>query len=269
MNILFLGDIFGNAGRAALTKNLPQLIQKHDISCVIANGENSHSSGRGITLEGANEIFAAGVGVITLGDHSFDQKGADELLALKDKIVRPANYPTGTAGRGFTTFNAANGKRIGVLNLQARVFMPQQIDCPFQHAKRFISEHEMLKDYDSLIVDFHGEATAEKVCLASVFDGNATLVVGTHTHIPTADTRILPAGTAYQTDAGMCGIYNSSIGLSFESVVPSYFTRGRRPFTPAEGEATLSGVLVTVNDKGLAQSVKPIRAGGSLTTTEA
>ncbi|HEX2858658.1 MAG TPA: TIGR00282 family metallophosphoesterase [Alphaproteobacteria bacterium] len=266
MNILFLGDIFGSPGREALAKHLPHIIEKHGISCVIANGENS-ANGRGITLETANDIFKAGAHVITLGDHTFDQKGAEELLVLKDKIIRPANYQQGTAGRGFVIHTTPAGQRIGVLNLQGRVFMSQQIDCPFQYAKRFVEEHELTKDYDALVVDFHAEATAEKVCLAHVFDGHATLVVGTHTHIPTADTRVLPGGTAYQTDAGMCGIYNSSIGLSFESVLPNYYTRGRRAFQPATGEASLSGVLVSANAKGLAQSVKPIRAGGDLTPT--
>ncbi len=264
MNILFLGDIFGNPGRAALTKHLPQLIQKYEVNCVVVNGENSMNNGRGITIDTANDIFKAGTDVITLGDHTFDQKGIEELLANKEKIIRPANYPAGTAGRGFTVHTTAQGKRVGVLNIQGRIFMGPQADSPYQFVKKFLEEHELGKDYDALVVDIHAEATAEKICLGHLFDGHATLVVGTHTHIPTADTRIQPKGTAFQADAGMCGVYESSIGMSFESVIPGNFTIGRHPFKPAEGEATVCGVLVTANAKGLAQSVKPIRVGGTL-----
>jgi metallophosphoesterase (TIGR00282 family) len=269
MNILFLGDVFGTPGRAALAKYLPQLVEKHNVDCVIVNGENSHATGRGITLETANDIFKAGADVITLGDHTFDQKGIEELLANKEKIVRPANYPVGTAGRGFTIHTARNGKRVGVLNLQGRVFMKILADSPYEYLKNFMATHGLGKDYDYLVVDIHAEATAEKVVLGHVLDGHATLVVGTHTHIPTADTRIQPKGTAYQSDAGMCGVYESSIGVSFESIIPANLTVGRHPFKPAEGEATVCGVLVQANAQGLAQSVKPIRIGGSLTTTEA
>jgi metallophosphoesterase (TIGR00282 family) len=264
MNLLFLGDIAAAPGRAAVAKYVPQLRAKYSLDGVVANGENS-AHGRGITAETAREIFAAGVDAITLGDHTFDQKGTEELLANTPTLIRPANYPPGSAGRGFTSFTTAAGKRVGVLNLQGRVFIAQQIDCPFQYSRNFIETHKLGKDYDALVVDIHTEATAEAVSLGHFWDGHASLVVGTHTHIPTADAHVLPKGTAYQTDAGMCGDYNSSLGMSFESVLPNFLSRGRHGFQPATGEGTLCGTLVSTDDAtGLATAVKPIRLGPNL-----
>ncbi|NBX86748.1 MAG: TIGR00282 family metallophosphoesterase [Proteobacteria bacterium] len=267
MKILFLGDVAAAPGRKALSQFLPALRQKHALDVVIANGENA-ANGRGITLETANEIFAAGVDVITLGDHTFDQKGTEELLANSPKIIRPANYPSGTVGRGATTHTLSNGKKITVINLQGRVFINQQTDCPFQLSKRLMEEHILGQTCDALVIDIHAEATSEKTCLAHLWDGKATLVIGTHTHIPTADARIQPAGTAYQTDAGMCGDYQSSLGMSFASVLPNFFTRGRHAFQPATGEATLSGVIVEAGQGGLAEKIQPLRHGGVLQPTE-
>lgn len=263
MKILFLGDVVAAPGRAALKKHLPDLRKQHGLTCVVVNGENA-ANGRGINAETAAEIFAAGADVITLGDHTFDQKGIEELLASNPRIIRPANYPAGTVGRGHTVFTTQSGQKIAVINLQGRVFINQQVDCPFQTAKRLMEEYRLGENANAIIVDMHAEATSEKCMMGYVWDGKATLVVGTHTHIPTADTRVQPGGTAYQSDAGMCGDYHSSLGMSYQSVLPGYLTRGRHPFQPATGEATLSGVLVEVNEQGLATSAQPLKIGGVL-----
>lgn len=264
MNLLFLGDIAAAPGRNALLKHLPILRDKYALDCVIANGENSHSTSRGITEETAAEIFRAGVDVITLGDHTFDQKGVEVLLAQNSRVIRPANYPQGTVGRGHTIFTTREGKRVGVINLQGRVFINQQTDCPFQKAKALMEEYRLGDNVDVVVVDIHAEATSEKCLMGYIWDGKASLVVGTHTHIPTNDARIQPKGTAYQSDAGMCGDYASSLGMSFESVLPHMLQRGRFKFEPASGEATLSGVVVTVGPNGLATSVKSLKVGGVL-----
>lgn len=264
MKVLFLGDVVAGPGRAALKKHLPELKASLGLSCVVVNGENSAPNARGITAETAAEIFAAGADVITLGDHTFDQKGVEETLAANPKIIRPANYPAGTIGRGSTTFVTREGKKVTVINLQGRVFINQQTDCPFQLSKKLMEEHKLGETTDAIIIDMHAEATSEKCMMGHIWDGKASLVVGTHTHIPTADTRIQPGGTAYQTDAGMCGDYQSSLGMSYQSVMPGYFTRGRHAFQPATGEATLSGVLVELNENGLATKVSPFKVGGIL-----
>lgn len=263
MNILFLGDIVAAPGRAALAKHLPALREKYGLECVVANGENAHH-GKGISAETAADIFAAGVDVMTLGDHTFDQKGVEALLAGNPKIIRPANFQSGTVGRGHTIFTTASGKKIGVVNIQGRVFMRHNIDCPFVKMKELLAELVIGETVDALVVDIHAEATSEKCVMGHFLDGKATLVVGTHTHIPTDDARVLPGGTAYMTDAGMCGDYNSSLGMSYESVMPNFFTVGRHKFEPATGEATLRGVVVTVGAKGLATKVEVVSVGGVL-----
>ena len=259
-NILFLGDIVGTPGRTALKKHLSGLRAQHGVSCVVANAENA-AAGRGITAEVAAEIFAAGVDVITLGDHTFDQKGVEELLAGHPRIVRPANFPSGTVGRGSCTFTTPEGKVVVVINITGRVFMKGSLDCPFQTAKALLEQYKLGENADAILIDIHAEATSEKVCLGHFADGKATLVVGTHTHIPTSDARLQPGGTAYLTDAGMCGDYNSSLGMSFASVLPNFLSAGRHKFTPAEGEATLSGVVVSVAENGLAGTVKAVKVG--------
>lgn len=263
MNILFLGDIAATPGRKALAKHLPSLKQQYAVGCTIVNGENA-ANGRGITADTAAEIFAAGADVITLGDHTFDQKGVEDLLATNPRIIRPANYPQGTAGRGHTVFTTADGKRVGVVNLQGRVFMRHQIDCPLAKIKELLADYRLGDNVDALVIDIHAEATSEKCVMGYVCDGKASLVVGTHTHIPTADARIQPKGTAYLTDAGMCGDYHSSLGMSYDSVLPNFQTVGRHKFEPASGEGTLCGVLVSVGKNGLATAVQQIKVGGVL-----
>ncbi|MCP5404847.1 MAG: YmdB family metallophosphoesterase [Pseudomonadaceae bacterium] len=264
MNILFLGDVAAVPGRNALTKHLPALKERFAVDCTIVNGENA-ANGRGITAETAKEIFSVGADVITLGDHTFDQRGVEELLAGNPRIIRPANYPQGSAGRGHTVFTTAAGKRVGVINLQGRVFMRHQVDCPFVKVREMLAQDYRLGDtVDALVIDMHAEATAEKCMMGYACDGKASLVVGTHTHIPTHDARIQPKGTAYLTDAGMCGDYDSSLGMSYESVMPGLLTVGRNKFQPAAGEGTLCGVVVSVGDNGLATSITQVKVGGVL-----
>jgi 2',3'-cyclic-nucleotide 2'-phosphodiesterase len=265
MNILFFGDVVGAPGRAALAKHLPNLRAKYSADCVIVNGENS-AAGKGITAETAQDILNAGADVITLGDHTFDQKGVEELLASHPRVIRPANYPSGTVGRGHTTFTTAQGQRVGIVNLMGRVFMRGSLDCPFQISKALMETYRLAETCDALIVDIHAEATSEKACIGHWWDGKASLVVGTHTHIPTRDTRLQPGGTAFQTDAGMCGDYHSSLGMSFASVLPNFLAAGRLKFTPAEGEATVCGVFVQTAGNGLATRVEAVMVGPRTTT---
>ncbi|PZP38764.1 MAG: metallophosphoesterase [Pseudomonas fluorescens] len=266
MKILFLGDIVSVPGRKALKTHLQSLREKHGLTAVIANGENAAQNGKGLTAADAQEIFSAGVDVITLGDHTFDQRGFDEFLAGNPKIIRPFNYPPGTVGRGHVMVTIG-GKRIAVVNIQGRVFMRQLIDCPFRASTELQERYKLGVDCDALIVDVHAEATSEKCNLGAFWDGKASLVVGTHTHIPTSDTRVQPKGTAYQTDAGMCGDYNSSLGVSYESALPSFTTAMRYKFDQVTGEGTLSGVIVTVGENGLATAAEPLRVGGCLQPT--
>ncbi len=266
MKILFLGDIVGTPGRTALKTHLQALREKHGLTAVIANGENAANNNKGIAPNDVKEILAAGVDLITLGDHTFDQKGFEDTLATNPRIIRPYNYPQGTIGRGHTVLEIA-GKRIAVINLQGRVFMRQLIDCPFRASTELQKEYRLGDNVDAIIVDIHAEATSEKCNMAYVWDGKASLVVGTHTHIPTSDTRIQPLGTAYQTDAGMCGDYNSSLGVTTPSSLPSFTSAHRYKFEAATGEATLSGVIVTVGEGGLATKAEPLRVGGCLPPT--
>lgn len=264
MNILFLGDVVAAPGRAALAKYLPQLRAQHALDCVVVNGENA-ANGHGITADIAQEIFSAGADIITLGDHTFDQRGVEDLLASHPRVVRPANFGQGTMGRGHTVFTTNEGQRVAVINLQGRVFMRgNALDCPFLTSKALMEQYSLGENCDAILIDMHAEATSEKAAMAHYWDGKASLVVGTHTHIPTADTRIQPKGTAFQSDAGMCGDYNSSLGMSFASVMPGYFSIGRHKFSPADGAATLCGVLVQTGGNGLATRVERIVAGAPI-----
>lgn len=267
MKILFLGDIVSTPGRTALKTHLFTLREKYGLTAVIANGENAANNGKGLTASDAQEIFNSGVDVITLGDHTFDQKGFEDFLATNPRIIRPANYPQGTVGRGHVMVTLG-GKRIAVINLQGRVFMRQLIDDPFRASTELQKDYRLGDNVDAIIVDVHAEATSEKCNLAYVWDGKASLVVGTHTHIPTSDTRIQPGGTAFQCDAGMCGDYNSSLGVTVPSSLPSFTSANRYKFEQATGEATLSGVIVTVGENGLATAVQPLRHGGALQPAE-
>ena len=265
MKILFLGDIVGDAGFKSVKKNLPNIVSKKGIDFVCVNGENAASEGVGLTENIANELFNVGVDVITTGNHVWDQKEIYEYIKTEKKLLRPINMSGNLPGKGFSIFNSKKNLKVGVLNLMGNVFM-KKCDDVFKIATEFIAQKKISKDYDFLIVDFHGEITSEKNAAGHFFDGLATCVVGTHTHIPTADTRILDKGTAYQTDIGMCGDYNSVIGMNKENSIKRFFKeKDATNHFPSEGEATLSGIIVETNSEtGLAKKVTRLIDGGSL-----
>ena len=266
MNILILGDIMGKSGREVLKKNLKNLIEKNKIEFVVANGENAADDGRGLTKEIVNELFSLGIDVITSGNHVWDKKEIIELVEKNNKVLRPANFVEGSPGKGFGIYLSKMQKyKIGVINLIGNVFMKKSDDV-FKVASDLKNKLKLKKDVDFLIIDFHGEITSEKMAIGHFFDGASTVVVGTHTHIPTADTRILKKGTAYQTDIGMCGDYDSVIGMNKENSIKKFLKdKNAINHFPANGEASLSGILIEANlNNGLAQKVKRIIIGGSL-----
>ena len=266
MNILILGDIMGKSGREVLKKNLNNLIEQNKVDFVVANGENAADDGRGITQNIANELLSTGIDVITTGNHVWDKKEIIELTEKNNNVLRPANFVEGSPGKGFGIYFSKNHKyKIGVINLIGNVFMRKSDDA-FKVAYDLKNKIKLKKDVDFLIIDFHGEITSEKMAIGHFFDGASTAVVGTHTHIPTADTRILKNGTAYQTDIGMCGDYDSVIGMNKENSIKR-FLKDKNAINnfPANGEASLSGILVEANlNNGLAQKVRRIIKGGSL-----
>ena len=264
MRLLFLGDIVGRAGRQAVSERLPGLRERWQLDCVVINGENS-AGGFGITEAICDEILAAGADVVTLGNHSWDQREAMVFIERQPRLIRPANYPPGTPGRGAAVVEARNGARVLVVNVMGRLFM-DPLDDPFAAVERELSACPLRDMADAVIVDVHAEATSEKLAMAYYLDGRASLVVGTHTHVPTSDTRLLPAGTAYQSDAGMCGDYDSILGMQKEEAIRRFLqkTPGAR-LEPALGEGALSGVAVETDDRtGLATAVWPVRLGPNL-----
>ncbi|MDA7715375.1 TIGR00282 family metallophosphoesterase [Pelagibacteraceae bacterium] len=266
MKILILGDVMGASGRKVLNKKLPELIKNKDIDFVIVNGENAADDGRGITANIAEEFFRIGVDVITSGNHIWDKQETTNFIDKEKRLLRPANLAEGSPGKGYEIYFTKDRKyKIGVINLMGNAFM-RKTDDVFQKAKKISKKMILKKDVDFLVVDFHGEITSEKMATGHFFDGLATCVVGTHTHIPTADTRILDKGTAYQTDIGMCGDYNSVIGMNKENSIKRFLKdKDATKHFPAEGEGTLSGVIVETNtETGLAKNVIRIIDGGSL-----
>jgi len=267
MNLLILGDIMGASGRRVLSSKLPDLIKDYKIDFVVVNGENASDDGRGITKEITENLFKIGVDVITSGNHIWDKKETADFIEKENRLLRPANLAQGSPGRGYKIYFSKDKKfKIGVINLMGNVFMRKTEDV-FKSAKEICNKMKLKKDVDFLVVDFHGEITSEKTAAGHFFDGRATCVVGTHTHVPTADTRILDGGTAYQTDIGMCGDYNSVIGMNKENSIKKFFKeKDAINHFPAEGEGTLSGVLVETNfENGLAKKITRIIYGGSLT----
>ncbi|WP_439495896.1 TIGR00282 family metallophosphoesterase [Bosea sp. (in: a-proteobacteria)] len=264
MRFLFLGDVVGRPGRVAVQEKLPGLRERWKLDCVVINGENS-AGGFGITETICDELIAAGADVVTLGNHSWDQREALVFIERQPRMIRPANYPTGTPGRGAAVIEARNGARVLVVNVMGRLFM-DPLDDPFGAVERELSACPLGEVADAVIVDVHAEATSEKQAMAYFLDGRASLVVGTHTHAPTSDTRILPGGTAYQSDAGMCGDYDSILGMHREEPVRRFLqkTPGAR-LEPATGPGTLSGVAVEIDDAtGLASAVWAVRVGPHL-----
>tara|TARA_B100000214_G_C23960990_1_gene625253 strand:- start:759 stop:1562 length:804 start_codon:yes stop_codon:yes gene_type:complete len=267
MRILFLGDIVGPPGLSAIRKNLKDQINANNIDFVIVNGENAADSGVGITEKISNDFFECGVDVITTGNHVWDQKETAEHISKESRLLRPFNLTYPSPGKGFEVFKSKNGFRVAVLNLMGNVFM-KKCDNVFEISKNFITKNKLKKDFDFLVVDFHGEITSEKMAIGHLFDGKASLVVGTHTHVPTNDARILSFGTAYQTDAGMCGDYNSVIGMNKENSLNKFLKKDHKKHFPSEGNASLSGVIVNCDpNTGLAKDIKSFIFGGDLKNT--
>ena len=266
MNLLILGDVMGASGRKALSNKLPDLIKKYKINFVIVNGENSSDDGKGITQDIAEEFFKSGVDVITSGNHIWDKKDTTNFIEKEKRLLRPANLAEGSPGRGFEIYRSKDKKyKIGVINLMGNVFMRKTEDV-FKKAKEISDKIKLKKDVDYLVVDFHGEITSEKNAAGHFFDGLATCVVGTHTHRPTAGNRILDKETAYQKNIGMCGDYNSVIGMNKENSIKRFLKeKDATSHFPSEGEATLSGIIVETNSEtGLAKKVTRLIHGGSL-----
>ncbi|HVJ53873.1 MAG TPA: TIGR00282 family metallophosphoesterase [Aliidongia sp.] len=264
MRLLFLGDLVGRSGRDAALAEVPRLRAALGVDFCVVNGENA-AGGFGITDKICKSLYEVGVDAITTGNHVWDQRELMSTIDADPRLVRPANFPPGTPGKGTRVFQLAGGRRIVVVNVMLRLFM-DALDDPFQVMDRELAGRSLGNSAAAILVDVHGEATSEKMAMGHFLDGRASLVVGTHSHVPTADAQILPKGTAYLSDAGMCGDYDSVIGMQKEAALHR-FTRklpGER-LTPAEGPATVCGVFVETDDAtGLAKSVSPIRVGGRL-----
>ena len=267
MRILFLGDVVGISGCSKIMNNLKSEIEKKNIDFVVINGENSAEQGVGLTSKICNDFFNCGVDVITSGNHVWDQKDIMTYIDKEKRLLRPYNLFEPSPGKGFQIYEIKNNIKIGILNLMGNVFMKKCEDV-FETSKKFLKNYSLKKDYDLLIVDFHGEITSEKNAIGHFFDGKATLVIGTHTHIPTNDARILKNGTAYQTDAGMCGDYDSVIGMNKENSINRFLKENSIKHFPAIGEATLSGVIVDCDiNSGLANYIESYIFGGQLKNT--
>jgi len=264
MRILFLGDVVGSSGCSKLVEDLPSQKKQREIDFVIVNGENADESGVGLTQKICEKFFLSGVDVITSGNHIWDQKDIMKFIENEKRILRPKNFFEPSPGKGFEIFTTVNNFKIGVLNLIGNVFMKKSNDV-FEVANQFINKFKLKEDFDFLVVDFHGEITSEKNAIGHYFDGRASLVVGTHTHIPTNDARILQNGTAYQTDAGMCGDYDSVIGMNKNNSLNRFMKKDSLKHFPANGASTLCGVIVECNiETGLANKVESYIFGEQL-----
>ncbi len=267
MNILFCGDVVGRSGRDILIQQLPKLKVQLHLDFIIVNGENA-AHGFGINKSICQDFFTAGVNVITTGNHIWDQRDVMSYIGTEARLLRPANYPIGAPGKGYGVYQDCRGRKVLVINAMGRLFM-ESLDDPFASIDAILKSHSLGGTVQAAIVDFHAEATSEKMAMGHFCDGRASFVVGTHSHIPTADAQILPKGTAYQTDAGMCGDYNSVIGMDKE--VPLHKFIRKTPsdrLTPALGEGTLCGVFVQTDDaSGRAVHIEPVRLGARLINT--
>lgn len=269
MRLLFIGDVVGRAGRRVVQEQLPALRDRLKAEFVVLNGENA-AGGFGITESIAAEFLDNGADVITTGNHVWDQKEALVFIEREPRMLRPMNYPEGTPGKGAGLFKAANGAEVLVMNPMGRVFM-SDLDCPFRAVEKELAACGLKEGADAILIDFHAEATSEKQAMGHFVDGRATLVVGTHTHAPTADDQVLPGGTAYMSDAGMCGDYDSVLGMEKEEPLNRFLTRipEKRFEAKTDGEATLCGLAVDIDDRsGLANHVSPVRVGGRLRPIE-
>lgn len=268
MKFLFCGDIVGRSGREAVTKNVPRLRQEFGLDFVVVNGENA-AAGYGITAKICAELHAAGVDCITTGNHAWDQREIISYIAQDKRLLRPINFPPGTPGWGANLFETPRGQKIVVINVMCRLFM-DALDDPFRAVDAELAKYVLGRSATCVLVDVHGEATSEKQSIGHHCDGRVSAVLGTHSHVPTADGWVLPGGTAYQTDVGMCGDYDSVIGMKKETAIQRFIKKvpGDR-LAPAEGEGTMCGAIVDIDDKtGLARSIRPLRVGGRLQSTQ-
>jgi len=264
VRILFLGDIIGRDGRDAVIGAVKDLRAKYKLDAVIVNCENA-AHGFGVTAQICDDLYKAGVDCLTTGNHVWDQREIIAYIERDARLLRPGNYPEGTPGRGHYIIQTARGEKILVANLMARLFM-DAMDDPFAAADKLVKAHRLGKDVNAIFLDFHGEASSEKMAMGFYLDGRASFVVGTHTHVPSADARILPKGTGYMTDAGMCGCYDSVIGMDATLAVNRFVRKvpGEKLF-PVQGPVTLCGVMIEVDPKtGLCTKVEPFRSGGKL-----
>jgi metallophosphoesterase (TIGR00282 family) len=269
MRLIFIGDVVGRTGRDAIQRHLPGLRTKHAPDIVVVNGENA-AHGFGITEDIFHGFTEAGADIVTLGNHAFDQREALVFIERLPSLLRPLNYPHGAPGRGTALHVTAKGQRVLVMNIMGRVMIEPQLDDPFAAVDRALEQCRLGHDCDAVLIDFHAEATSEKMAFAHYVDGRASLVVGTHTHVPTADQQILAGGTAYLSDAGMTGDYDSVIGMAKEEPITRFLRKlPVERMRPAEGEATLCGVAVETDDaNGRAVKIAPFRIGGRLAPAE-
>ncbi|SLN34686.1 hypothetical protein PEL8287_01714 [Roseovarius litorisediminis] len=265
MKILFLGDVMGRAGRRAITETLPRLRDEWRLDFVVVNGENA-TGGMGLSGEHAKLILEAGADCVTLGDHAFDQKDMLQFIENEPRVLRPVNFARGAPGRGHRVFADRRGRKVLVTQVLGQVFMKRPFDDPFSAMDEVLRSHPLGGAVQAALVDVHCEATSEKMGMGHFCDGRASVVVGTHTHVPTSDAQILPGGTAFQSDAGMCGDYNSVIGMEKAEPMRRFVTgMSKTRFTPALGEATLSGLYLETDDKtGKATRIEMVRQGGRL-----
>jgi metallophosphoesterase (TIGR00282 family) len=264
VRLLYLGDIMGRSGRSAVIERLPALRRELALDFVVINAENA-AGGFGINAEIAEDLFAAGADCLVTGNHAFDQRESHELFDDERRLLRPANFPANNPGRGAGLYEGRSGHRVLVVQLQGQVFMSPVDDLP-PAIERELEGVELGREVDAIIVDVHAEACSEKYSVGHYLDGRVSMVVGSHTHIPTADAQVLPFGTAYQSDAGMCGDYDSVIGMEKGTILERFTTKmkvGR--MQPAAGEATICGLLVETDPRtGLALNAEPLRIGGRL-----
>ena len=267
MRFVYLGDVVGRAGREAIFEHLPTIKETLSIDVTVVNGENA-AGGFGITQKICEAFYAHGVDAITTGNHVLDQREIHHYIGTDQRLIRPDNYPVGTPGRGVTVLDAGRGRKFMIIQVMGRIFM-DPLDDPFAAVDSALKQYPLSQSVHAILVDIHAEATSEKMAMGHFCDSRASLVCGTHTHVPTADAQILPGGTAYQTDAGMCGDYNSVIGMQKEEPLRRFTRRIRGDrFQPASDQATVCGVFVETDDStGLATCIKPIRMGGRLSQT--
>ena len=263
LTILFLGDVVGEPGRSAVIARLPELKAQHALDFIVVNGENA-AAGRGITGKITIDLLRAGASVITTGDHIWDQKDIVPFIGTEPRLLRPINYPTGAPGAGSIVLETAKGK-VGVINVQARTFMQPILENPFQAVKEAVTKMRM--ETANIIVDVHGETTSEKIALARFLDGKVSAVIGTHTHVQTADEQIFPGGTAFLCDAGMCGPINSILGRSIEPIVSRFISNMPAPFPVAAGEVRLRGALIEIDEtSGRAVRIQRVDEAGPART---